>query len=88
MFDNYVIEIRPAAAGIAVQAGIVVRDGRRFRFFAATRAFDSLDGHLFRNPRDAEKAALRQVAEATARVQERATRSRAHHPGNGITEVP
>jgi hypothetical protein len=61
MSDNYIIEIRPKAVGITVQAGIVVRDGRRFRFFAATHAFNPLDGHLFKNPREAEKAALRHV---------------------------
>ena len=61
MSDNYIIEIRPKAAGITVQAGIVVREGRRFRFFAATHAFNPLDGHLFKNPREAEKAALRHV---------------------------
>jgi hypothetical protein len=66
MSDNYVIEIRPKAAGITVQAGIIVRDGRGFRFFAATHAFNPLDGHLFKNPREAEKAALRQVTGGSA----------------------
>jgi hypothetical protein len=61
MSDNYVIEIRPKATGITVQAGLVVRDGRGFRFFAASHAFNPLDGHLFKNPREAEKAALRHV---------------------------
>jgi hypothetical protein len=60
--DNYVIEVRPNAVGITVQAGIVVRDGGRFRFFAATGAFNSLEGQLFKSPREAEKAALRHVA--------------------------
>jgi hypothetical protein len=64
MSDNYVIEIRSKATGISVQAGLVVRDGRGFRFFAASHAFNPLDGHLFRNPREAEKAALRQVTGA------------------------
>jgi hypothetical protein len=67
MSDNYIIEIRPNAAGITVQAGIVVRDGRGFRFFAATHAFNPLEGHLFRSPKEAEKAALRHVAEVSAR---------------------
>jgi hypothetical protein len=66
MFDNYVIEIRPKAAGITVQAGIVVRDGCGFRFFAATHAFNPLEGHLFKNPREAERAALRHVTGASA----------------------
>ena len=61
MSDNYIIEIRPKAAGITVQAGIVVRDGRGFRFFAATHAFNPLEGYLFKNPREAEKAALRHM---------------------------
>jgi len=61
MSDNYIIEIRPKAAGITVQAGIVVRDGRGFRFFAATHAFNPLEGQLFKNSRAAEKAALRHV---------------------------
>ena len=60
MSDNYIIEIRPTAA-VTVQAGIVVRDGRGFRFFAATHAFNPLEGHLFKNPREAERAALRHV---------------------------
>jgi hypothetical protein len=66
MSDNYIIEIEPKAKVITVQAGIVVRDGREFRFFAADHAFYSLEGHLFRTPRDAEKAALRQVTAAAA----------------------
>jgi len=64
--DNYVIEIRPKAVGITVQAGIVVRDGAKFRFFAATGAFNSLEGQLFKSPREAEKAALRHVTAATS----------------------
>jgi hypothetical protein len=53
MFDSYVIETRKGAAGI------VVRDGRGFRFFAATRDFDSLEGTLFGPPKEAETAAVR-----------------------------
>jgi hypothetical protein len=67
MSDNYIIEIRPNEAGITVQAGIVVRDGSGFRFFAATHAFNPLEGLLFKNPRAAEKAALRQVTGAGRR---------------------
>jgi hypothetical protein len=63
MFDNYIIEIQPSAKGDAVQAGLVVRDGRYFRFFSATSAFDRLEGQLFDNPRAAQRAALRQVTE-------------------------
>lgn len=61
MFDNYVIEIRPKSAGITVQAGIVVRDGGGFRFFAAAHVFSSLDGQLFKTPKAAEHAAFRCV---------------------------
>ena len=64
MLDNYVIEIRPTSVGITVQAGLVVRDGRSFRFFAATDAFSSLEGKLFKNPRAAERAARCRVANA------------------------
>ena len=51
MSQAYVIEVRSKAAGI------VVRDGQKFQFFAATRQFARLEGHVFRSPRDAEKAA-------------------------------
>jgi hypothetical protein len=64
MFDNYIIEIRPTS-GITVQAGIVVRDGHGFRFFAATRAFDALEGHVFKSPKAAEHAALRRISDVT-----------------------
>ncbi len=63
MFDNYVIEIRPRSVGVTVQAGIVVRDGHAFRFFAATRAFGPREGRLFKSPKAAERAALRRVAD-------------------------
>jgi len=67
MSDNYIIEVRPKAIGITVQAGIVVRDGHKFRFFAATSAFNALEGHLFKSPRHAEKAALRHVTDVSVR---------------------
>jgi hypothetical protein len=66
MSDNYIIEIRPRSAGITVQAGIVIRDGHGFRFFAASHAFDSLDGQFFKNPKAAEQAAIRRVASMTS----------------------
>jgi hypothetical protein len=62
MSDNYVIEIRPKSVGITVQAGIVVRDGHLYRFFAATEAFNSLEGRLFKSPKAAEHAAFCRVA--------------------------
>lgn len=52
MSDNYIIEVQTGAAGL------VVRDGQKYRFFSADRAFDALDGHLFATPRAAEKAAI------------------------------
>jgi hypothetical protein len=66
MSDNYVIEIRPKSVGITVQAGIVVRDGHFYRFFAATEAFNSLEGRLFKSPRAAEHAALCRVTDGAA----------------------
>lgn len=65
MFDNYIVEIRPKSAGITVQAGIVVRDGQRFRFFAATHAFESLEGQLFKSPQAAESAVHRYFVDRT-----------------------
>lgn len=66
MFDNYIIEVRPTPMGVAVQAGLVVRDGHGFRFFAATDAFNRLEGRLFETPKAAEKAALHHMAAATS----------------------
>ncbi len=53
---NYIIEVRPRPFGKTVPAGIVIRDGNKFRFFSATHEFDRLEGQLFRNPKEAEKA--------------------------------
>jgi hypothetical protein len=66
MSDNYIIEIRSKSLGIAVEAGIVVRDGHRFRFYAATHAFKSLEGQLFKSPKAAEAAAIRYIGERSA----------------------
>jgi hypothetical protein len=52
----FIIEVHSRAAGI------VVRDGRVFRFHAATHAFNELDGRDFRTPGEAHKAAIRHVA--------------------------
>lgn len=67
MSDTYIIEIRPPSGGITVQAGIIVRDGHGFCFYAATHAFDPLNGRMFRNPKAAESAALRQISGRKAR---------------------
>jgi hypothetical protein len=51
MSNSYIIEVGSQAAGI------VVRDSRGYRFFAANRRFNSLEGRLFRTVREAERAA-------------------------------
>ena len=53
MSDSYVIEVSSQTAGI------VVRDIGGYRFFAASHRFDSLEGRIFRNAREAERAARR-----------------------------
>jgi hypothetical protein len=67
MSDNYIIEVRPPSAGVTLQAGIVVRDGRSFKFFAASRIFDALEGRRFESPKTAERAATQCVADLSAR---------------------
>lgn len=52
MSDTYIIEVSSQAAGI------VVRDPAGFRFFAASHRFNALDGQIFRNAREAERAAF------------------------------
>ena len=51
MSKAYIIEVHHRTAGI------VMGDGRGFRFFSSDRAFDRLEGHEFRSARDAERAA-------------------------------
>jgi hypothetical protein len=53
MSDSYIIEVGSKTAGI------VVRNPEGYRFFAATHRFNALEGRLFRNARDAERAAIR-----------------------------
>jgi hypothetical protein len=67
MFDNYIIEVRPPTSGLTFQAGIIVRDGGSFRFFAASRLFEPLEGRRFENPQKAEKAALRRMTDVASR---------------------
>ena len=55
MSDTYIIEVSSQAAGI------VVRDRGGYRFFAASHRFNALEGQVFRNAREAERAALRLV---------------------------
>ena len=58
MSDTYIIEVRSKAAGI------VVRDRDGYRFFAATHHYNSLEGQVFRNARDAGHAAMRLASAA------------------------
>lgn len=53
MSDTYMIEVNSEAAGI------VVRGPQGFQFFAASHAFNSMEGQFFKNARDAERAAYR-----------------------------
>ena len=53
MPDSYIIEVG------SQPAGIVVRNPEGYRFFAATHRFNRLEGQTFRNPREAERAAIR-----------------------------
>ncbi|MGY4477281.1 hypothetical protein [Bradyrhizobium sp. USDA 3364] len=55
MSDCYVIEVSSETAGI------VVRDARGYEFFAASHRFRALEGQIFRNAREAERAARRLV---------------------------
>jgi hypothetical protein len=51
MSDTFIIEVSSQAAGI------VVRNPGGFRFFAASPRFNAMEGRLFRNAREAERAA-------------------------------
>jgi hypothetical protein len=56
MPQSYIIEVSSQAAGI------VVRSREGYVFFAASPRFNRLDGQLFRNAREAERAAARLAA--------------------------
>ena len=60
MSDTYIIEVG------SQPAGIIVRSGRGYRFFAASHRFNRLEGQIFRNAREAERAA-RQLVSGMAR---------------------
>jgi len=53
MSDSYIIEVSSEAAGI------VVRGPGGYRFYAASHRFSRLEGQVFRNAREAERAARR-----------------------------
>jgi hypothetical protein len=55
MSDTYIIEVR------SEPAGIVVRDRAGFRFFAASKTFQRMEGQYFRSAREAEREALAQI---------------------------
>jgi hypothetical protein len=56
MSNAYVIETRDEAAGI------IVREGQRFRFLSSSLRFCSLDGEYYRTPKEAERAVLALLA--------------------------
>ena len=56
MSDSYIIEVG------SQPAGIVVRAPGGYRFFAASQHFYRLEGRIFRNAREAERAARRLVS--------------------------
>ena len=60
MSNSYIIEVSSQAAGI------VVRDAAGYRFFAASQPFYRIDGQLFRNVADAQRAATRLAKETIA----------------------
>ena len=72
MSSAFIIEVRSRAAGI------VVRDGRYFRFHAATHDFDGLDGRGFRSASEAHKAASRHAADLDTTRRSVADRRRAY----------
>ncbi|QAU48631.1 hypothetical protein [Bradyrhizobium guangzhouense] len=55
MPDSYIIEVNSETAGI------VVRGQGGYCFFASSHQFNRLEGHLFRNAREAERAARKLV---------------------------
>jgi hypothetical protein len=55
MPDSYIIEVDSETAGI------VVRGERGYCFFASSHQFNRLEGQLFRNAREAERAARKLV---------------------------
>jgi hypothetical protein len=53
MSDCYIIEVN------SKPAGVVVRNEQGFRFFAASQRFGRMEGKLFRNASEADRAAVR-----------------------------
>jgi hypothetical protein len=63
MSNAYVIETRDETAGI------VVREGQRFRFLSSSPRFWNLDGEYYRSPKEAERAAFALLALRVLRVE-------------------
>ncbi|OCK61985.1 hypothetical protein [Bradyrhizobium sp. LMTR 3] len=59
MSDTYIIEVG------SQPAGIIVRAAGGYQFFAASHRFNRLEGQIFRNARDAERAAYHLVSGMT-----------------------
>ena len=59
MSDTYIIEVS------SQPAGIIVRASGGYRFFAASHRFNRLEGQVFRNAREAERAARQLVSGMT-----------------------
>ena len=57
MSKAFVIEARSESAGI------VVLDGRHYRFFAATQEFNDLEGRDFGSPAAAQRAVLQHITD-------------------------
>jgi hypothetical protein len=57
MSDTYIIEVSSQPAGIVVRTAT-----GGFQFFAASHRFNRLEGQVFRNAREAERAAARLAA--------------------------
>jgi hypothetical protein len=63
MSEGYSIEVDEEIVGMVVR-----QEGERgFRFHAAVKAVDPLDGHIFSKPWAAERAAQSHIASAAAR---------------------
>jgi len=74
MSHAYVIEVHSETAGI------IVRDGRDYCFFAATHDFNALEGLTFPSPKEAEKAVLRYAAQHRTGITDFQQLSRSAHP--------
>ena len=59
MSDTYIIEVG------SQPAGIIVRVPSGYLFFAASHRFNRLEGQIFRNAREAERAARQLVSGMT-----------------------